>query len=159
VHLLKERLDAFAECRIVVSPRALCCVARLDRKAAGLGRRGERRVRKVGHKRMHEGLMVLAIGGPSGSLAGMMSFLESVDIGLRHANESAERLAFRDHPLPDPSVTGRGGSLLLCRFARYRLNHRSIHIDSAESLGGLGGSLPVREPHLSTCKMNEAVAK
>jgi hypothetical protein len=33
--------------------------------------------------------MALAIGGPSGSNAGMMSLLESIDIGQRRLKESA----------------------------------------------------------------------
>jgi hypothetical protein len=39
----------------------------------------------------------------------MMSLLELVDIGERRVNESAQRIAFRDHPLPNPSVTRGSG--------------------------------------------------
>jgi hypothetical protein len=65
-------------------------------------------VRKVDDKRVHKALTALAIGGPAGSDAQMMSLLESIDVGEGRANESAERVAFRDHPLPNPSVTVRG---------------------------------------------------
>jgi hypothetical protein len=108
VHLIEERLHAYAECRIVVSPRALRWVARLDREAAGMGRRGERCVRKVDNKRVHKGLAALAIGGPSDSDVGMMSLLELVDVSEGRVNESAQRVGFRNHPLPNPSMT-RGG--------------------------------------------------
>ena len=67
-------------------------------------------MRKADDKGMHKGLMALAIGGPSGSEAGMMVMLELVDIGEGRVNEPAQRIAFRDHPLPNPSVTSRGGS-------------------------------------------------
>jgi hypothetical protein len=36
-------------------------------------------VSEIDHKRVHKGLMVLAIGGPSDSDARMMSLLELVD--------------------------------------------------------------------------------
>ncbi len=66
-------------------------------------------MRKVDDKRVHKGLMPLAIGAPSGSDARMMGLLKLIDVGERFANEPAQRIAIRDHPLPDPSMTcGRG---------------------------------------------------
>ena len=67
-------------------------------------------MRKVDDKRVHKALTALAIGGPAGSDAQMMSLLELIDLGERRANESAECVAFRDHPLPNPSVKRRNRS-------------------------------------------------
>ena len=67
---------------------------------------------EVDRKRMHEGLMALAIGGPSGYEAGMMGLLESIDVGERRVDKSAQCAAFCDYPLPNPSVACGSGSLL-----------------------------------------------
>jgi hypothetical protein len=48
VHLVEERPHPFAECRIVVSPRAPCGVARADRETSRGGRRRERPMSEVG---------------------------------------------------------------------------------------------------------------
>ena len=54
MHLVEERPHPFAECRIVVSPRALCGVARADRETSR-GRRGrERGVSEVCDERVEK---------------------------------------------------------------------------------------------------------
>jgi hypothetical protein len=63
-------------------------------------------VRKVDDKRVHKVLAALAIGGPAGSNAEMMGLLELVDGLKRFGNEPAQRIAFRNQPLANPSVTG-----------------------------------------------------
>ena len=64
------------------------------------------------HKRVHEGLMTFAIGGPSGYEAGMMGLPELIDVGERRIDKSAQCAAFCDYPLPNPSVACGSGSLL-----------------------------------------------
>lgn len=54
--------------------------------------------------------MALAIGGPSGFEPGMMSLLELIDVGERRVSETAQSIAFRDHPMANPSVTRWLGS-------------------------------------------------
>lgn len=64
-------------------------------------------MREVKDKHAHKGLLALAIGGPSGSQTWIVSLLELVNSLKRRSNESAQIIAFRDHPLPNPSVTRR----------------------------------------------------
>ena len=65
---------------------------------------------KVDDKRVHKGLMALAIGVPSGSEAGMMIVLELSDISERCGTETAWSTAFRDQRLLPPTVTSGSGS-------------------------------------------------
>ena len=87
-------------------------------------------MRKVDDKRVHKALTALAIGGPAGSDAQMMSLLESIEIGKRRLNKSAERIAFRDHPLPNPSMTRWSGPRFLLGSTREKFSsgcQRTLH--------------------------------
>lgn len=59
-------------------------------------------MREVDDERLHEGLMALALGGPSGFDAGMVSLLEWVDIRVRSA--TSRRSA---SPTAEPSGDGQ----------------------------------------------------
>lgn len=75
------------DCRIA---RAMPRVARLDRETSGEGRGESDVCARVHDKRVHRGLMPLAIGRTSGSVAGMVSLLELDDVRDGHVNEPAQ---------------------------------------------------------------------
>ena len=72
-------------------------------------------MRKVDDKRVHKALTALAIGGPAGSDAQMMSLLESIDVGEGRANGGRRRARrLSRSSIAEPIGDGQGLASGLC---------------------------------------------
>jgi hypothetical protein len=102
VHLVEERPYPFAECRIVVSPRALCGVPRADRETYRGRRRRERSVSEGCNKRVKKVLAASSGGGPSLPEPRVIRLLKACDVRDCLADEVIGVACFRQPSIVEP---------------------------------------------------------